>query len=306
MICNDSIHEENPERNNKLIVIYPLEATNERYTMVNNAIFDHLMRYMTPSAFMVFCAIYRKTRGYHKDSDMISYSQIRAMTGLSCRAINRALNFLQGIPRRGEHKPPEYKIITAKKSAGGKQIFYALNEMLEIYAFDAQSKDENELENYVQNEHSNADVDLSYVQNEHTAMFEMNIDNVQNEHTAMFEMNNTKEMFKENNKEKKRKAAAAAFSAAAVKTKNQKPKSEKPKNQDPQKMAIAISKVTGLDVNDRELQEAANEMACGEYGVEDIEKFAVLWKNDARGGTPPTLYQLQNEIFRVDFMDETA
>jgi len=61
VICNDSIHEENPERNNKLIVIYPLEATNERYTMVNNAIFDHLMRYMTPSAFMVFCAIYRKT-----------------------------------------------------------------------------------------------------------------------------------------------------------------------------------------------------------------------------------------------------
>jgi len=102
--------------------------------------------------------------------------------------------------------------------------------MLEIYAFDAQSKDENELENYVQNEHSNADVDLSYVQNEHTTMFKMNIEDVQNEHTTMFEMNNTKEMFKENNKEKERKAAAAAFSAA----KSEKTKNEKTKDQDPQ------------------------------------------------------------------------
>ena len=111
--------------------------------------------------------------------------------------------------------------------------------------------------------------------------------------------NSTKILLKKQlNKETiKETVVDAAFSAA---------KNEKPKNQDPQKMALAISKVTGLDVNDRELQEAANEMACGEYGVEDIEKFAVLWKNDARGGTPPTLYQLQNEIFRVDFTDENA
>ena len=114
--------------------------------------------------------------------------------------------------------------------------------------------------------------------------------------------NSTKILLKKQlNKETiKETVVDAAFSAA---------KNEKPKNQDPQKMALAISKVTGLDVNDRELQEAANEMACGEYGVEDIVKFAVLWKNDARfklDGKLPTLPQLQNEIIRVNFTDETA
>ncbi len=114
--------------------------------------------------------------------------------------------------------------------------------------------------------------------------------------------NSTKILLKKQlNKETiKETVVDAAFSAA---------KNEKPKNQDHQKMAIAISKVTGIDVNDAELQEAARGMAQGAFGVEDIAKFEVLWKNDARfklDGKLPTLPQLQNEIIRVNFTDETA
>jgi hypothetical protein len=47
-------------------------------------------------------------------------------------------------------------------------------------------------------------------------------------------------------------------------------------------------------------------MACGEYGVEDIEKFMRCCGKTMHGAERTNAYQLQNEIFRVDFTDENA
>jgi len=109
---------------------------------VRNSVIDYLMRHCTPPAFMVFMAIYRKTVGWHKSVDWISYSQIQKLTGLSRTAVWSALAFLTGepSPRKPEpfqhapKKPPKYKLINAitvgKK--GEQKTYYSLNADLVI------------------------------------------------------------------------------------------------------------------------------------------------------------------------------
>ena len=52
------------------------------YTAFNNYILDHIMPSLSPNAWKVLCFIIRKTSGWQKPSDDISFSQIRDGTGI--------------------------------------------------------------------------------------------------------------------------------------------------------------------------------------------------------------------------------
>lgn len=61
------------------------------YTQINNLFIESMHRY-TGNTVKVFLAISRKTIGWHKLSDKISYSQIAGMTGISYRRIRECID----------------------------------------------------------------------------------------------------------------------------------------------------------------------------------------------------------------------
>lgn len=63
------------------------------YTQVSNEFIGEMHRY-DGAEVKIFLAITRKTIGWHKDSDRISYSQLVAMTGLSVTTIKKAIVIL--------------------------------------------------------------------------------------------------------------------------------------------------------------------------------------------------------------------
>lgn len=62
------------------------------YTMTPNAFFDVHMRDMGEAELRVTLAVIRKTMGYHKKRDAISYSQIQELTGLSRTSTQDGIN----------------------------------------------------------------------------------------------------------------------------------------------------------------------------------------------------------------------
>lgn len=62
------------------------------YTQTPNELFDECMKKMGEAELRVTLAVIRKTMGYHKDRDAISYSQIMEMTGLSRSSTQDGIN----------------------------------------------------------------------------------------------------------------------------------------------------------------------------------------------------------------------
>jgi phage replication O-like protein O len=85
----------------------------EPYTKVPNVFLENMYKATVP-ANLVFMAICRKTLGWSKEWDVISYGQIHKMTGLSVNAIRRAIEVLlklKWIEKRNIGKQKhEYKI----------------------------------------------------------------------------------------------------------------------------------------------------------------------------------------------------
>lgn len=67
------------------------------HTQVPNIVFDEFMPKMAGSELKVFLAICRKTIGWHKETDSISYSQIEKMTGLRRAAVCSAVKTLEDV-----------------------------------------------------------------------------------------------------------------------------------------------------------------------------------------------------------------
>ena len=63
--------------------IKPFNKPESQFTQLHNSIFDVIMRACRPSEWQVLCAVIRKTRGWDKPGDDISYSQIKEMTGIA-------------------------------------------------------------------------------------------------------------------------------------------------------------------------------------------------------------------------------
>lgn len=63
------------------------------YTQLSNDFIDKMSKYK-PYISVVFIAISRKTIGWHKESDRISYSQLETLTGLCINTIKKAIKIL--------------------------------------------------------------------------------------------------------------------------------------------------------------------------------------------------------------------
>lgn len=69
---------------------------NKNFTQVPNKIIEALMKINLPAyEGRLIQAIIRKTYGYHKSKDKISYSQFEELTGIGRRHIGRAINSLE-------------------------------------------------------------------------------------------------------------------------------------------------------------------------------------------------------------------
>lgn len=66
------------------------------YTTIHNSVLDVLMPSMPPNAFKVLMFVLRKTHGWDKDEDALSYSQIVTGTGIKSPAtVSAALQYLK-------------------------------------------------------------------------------------------------------------------------------------------------------------------------------------------------------------------
>ena len=66
------------------------------YTQIPNIYFDEIMQTLNQTENVVFLVIMRKTFGWHKNRDKISYSQIMSLSGIKSRStISAALKGLQ-------------------------------------------------------------------------------------------------------------------------------------------------------------------------------------------------------------------
>ena len=104
--------------NQKVVTVFPFADPGRKYTMMDNFLFDCIMPLVKPNAWKILCLIIRKTRGWHKTSDQISFSQIKTGTGISSdETVNNALKQLIGqgyilADKGGQWDATEYAINT--------------------------------------------------------------------------------------------------------------------------------------------------------------------------------------------------
>lgn len=66
------------------------------YTKINNDLLDYVMPKLSPNAWKILCFIIRKTKGWHKEEDHLSISQIINETGIKNRTtVSKALKDLE-------------------------------------------------------------------------------------------------------------------------------------------------------------------------------------------------------------------
>jgi hypothetical protein len=97
-------------------------AEQGNWTAVHNSVFDVMMPELPPNAFKVLCFVIRKTRGWKKDSDQLSYTQIAAGTGIKSPSTLREA--LKSLGERG--------YILASSKSKWDATSYRLNTALEI------------------------------------------------------------------------------------------------------------------------------------------------------------------------------
>ncbi len=69
-----------------------LKPFDKGFFAINNAVFDVLMPDLSPAGFKVLCVAVRATLGWHKESDILSYSQFSKRSGIKSRnSISAAL-----------------------------------------------------------------------------------------------------------------------------------------------------------------------------------------------------------------------
>ncbi len=78
------------------MTIQPFAHTGDNFTTLTNYMLDIIMPELPANAWEVLCYIHRKTHGWNKESDELSYTQIAAGTGIKSSAtISEALKLLE-------------------------------------------------------------------------------------------------------------------------------------------------------------------------------------------------------------------
>lgn len=101
------------------------------YTEIHDAVFDVVMPMCPPNAWKILCFVIRKTKGWRKDTDALSYSQIRKGCGISSDAtIRKALDWLTD---KEEHGHKLLNAVTSKDESGRQRTtLYSLNRDYEL------------------------------------------------------------------------------------------------------------------------------------------------------------------------------
>lgn len=99
------------------------------YTVFDNVLLDHVMSSLKATSWAVFCLIMRKTIGWQKESDEVSYSQIKAGTGIKSEATIRSA--ITELSERG---------LILIQTTEGKTNFYILNREFTIDIPDGRSE----------------------------------------------------------------------------------------------------------------------------------------------------------------------
>jgi phage replication O-like protein O len=88
------------------------------HTQVSNYFIDKIMNKVSGNATKIFLSIARKTIGWHKETDMISQTQLKILTGLSINSIKKSIKELKDID-----------IIKTERLGKGKNIktFFEIN-----------------------------------------------------------------------------------------------------------------------------------------------------------------------------------
>ena len=147
-----------------------------------NALVDEMLCKLSGNACKIYLLIVRKTRGWHKEADKISYSQIQKYTGVNHRAtVSKAIDELLGIglisvQKGNEKSMSEYRLnddFASSKNEPVKKCTSSKNEP-------ASSK--NELETGSKNEHT----EIHYIKNtkEKYREYEHTHENLENSQTA--------------------------------------------------------------------------------------------------------------------------
>lgn len=94
------------------------------YTQIPNVIFDHWMNVLSLAEFTILLCICRKTFGWHKYQDKISFKQIEKMTGLARSCVIKNINLLmerglinriKNIRNDGGDDNNQYEVIVLQK-----------------------------------------------------------------------------------------------------------------------------------------------------------------------------------------------
>ena len=99
------------------MIVKPFNKPESQFTQLHNSIFDVIMRICTNSEWKVLCAVLRKTRGWDKPGDDISYSQIKELTGVASNST--IATAVSGLIKKD-------MIIASKRE--GATTFYQLNQ----------------------------------------------------------------------------------------------------------------------------------------------------------------------------------
>lgn len=100
--------------------IKPFEVAKE-FMRIHNSLFDFVMPSLSPNAWKVYCFILRKTWGYCKDTDAVSYTQItRGCNIKSFSTVSKSLTELS------------VKRLIKSVTSDGQTTSYSLNEDIEI------------------------------------------------------------------------------------------------------------------------------------------------------------------------------
>lgn len=105
-------------------IVKPFEDIKDKFTQIHNFTLEVIMPDVRPSSWKVLCFILRKTYGWQKDADLISFSQIMKGTGIKNRTtIMAAIDELESknyilVTRHNDNKTPntyalnkDYKVV---------------------------------------------------------------------------------------------------------------------------------------------------------------------------------------------------
>ncbi len=95
----------------------------EQFMLFPNIVIDDLMPVLPPPAFKIVCLIYRNTKGWHKEVDQISFSQIMRGTGIKSSAT--VAKYLESLAQKGI-------ILRAKGDSTRDANSYALNPQFDV------------------------------------------------------------------------------------------------------------------------------------------------------------------------------